>query len=116
VGYQAELRHNQPGFALLSFAVVRLAIHPCGKPQGILAKPNKPNGSVESSQSIRGRDSRLHLAVLLLIFQTSMLPFLFTSAEFSKQEEVIWSLETDLNNRLIDQEERQYLQQVTDQV
>jgi hypothetical protein len=41
VGYQAELRHSQPGFALSSFAVVRLAIHPCGKPQGILAKPNK---------------------------------------------------------------------------
>jgi hypothetical protein len=41
VGYQAELRHSQPGFALLSFAVVRIAIHPCGKSQGILAKPNK---------------------------------------------------------------------------
>jgi len=30
-----------PGFALTSFAVVHLAIHPCGKPQGILAKANK---------------------------------------------------------------------------
>ena len=26
----------------MSFGAVRLAIHPCGKPQGILAKANKP--------------------------------------------------------------------------
>jgi len=25
----------------MSFGAVRLAIHPCGKPQGILAKANK---------------------------------------------------------------------------
>jgi len=41
VGYQAEFRHSLPGFALTSFAAVHLAIHPCGKPQGILAKANK---------------------------------------------------------------------------
>jgi len=29
-GYQAELRHSQPGVALTSFAVIHLAIHPCG--------------------------------------------------------------------------------------
>jgi hypothetical protein len=41
VGYQAGLRHSQPGFALSSFAVVCIAIHPCGKSQGILANTNK---------------------------------------------------------------------------
>jgi hypothetical protein len=28
----------------MSFGAVRLAIHPCGKPQGILAKANKTVG------------------------------------------------------------------------
>jgi hypothetical protein len=41
VGYQAELRHSQPAYAPKSFGAVHLAIHPCGKPQGILAKANK---------------------------------------------------------------------------
>jgi hypothetical protein len=41
VGYQAELRHSQPAFALVSFGAVHLAIHSCGKPQGILAKANE---------------------------------------------------------------------------
>jgi hypothetical protein len=40
-GIKAELRHSQPGFAVKSFAVVRPAIHPCSKLQGILAKANK---------------------------------------------------------------------------
>jgi len=39
------LRRSQPVFALTSFAVVRFAIHPCNKLQGILAKPNKNRGS-----------------------------------------------------------------------
>jgi hypothetical protein len=39
--YQAELRRSQAVFALTSFAVVRLAIYPCNKLQGIPAKPNK---------------------------------------------------------------------------
>jgi len=50
VGYQAELRHSQPDFTRRkrlrcarssSYGAVHLTIHPCGKPQGILAKANK---------------------------------------------------------------------------
>jgi len=40
-GILAEFRRSQPAFAQPSFGVVHLAIHPCGKPQGILAKANK---------------------------------------------------------------------------
>ena len=40
-GDPAELRRSQPVFALTSFAVVVLAIHPCNKLLGILAKPNE---------------------------------------------------------------------------
>ncbi len=40
-GIRAKLRRSQPVFALSSFAAVRLAIHPCSKLHGILAKANK---------------------------------------------------------------------------
>jgi hypothetical protein len=40
----AKLRRSQPVFALKSFDAVRLAIHPCSKLQGILAKTNKKRG------------------------------------------------------------------------
>jgi hypothetical protein len=33
----------------MSFGAVHLAIHPCGKPQGILAKANKENLSPEQA-------------------------------------------------------------------
>jgi hypothetical protein len=39
----AKLRRSRHVFALRSFAAVRLAIHPCSKLQGILAKTNKTN-------------------------------------------------------------------------
>ena len=43
-GILAEFRRSQPASALPSFGAVHLAIHPCGKSQGILAKANKTFG------------------------------------------------------------------------
>ncbi len=40
-GIKRKLRHSQPAFALVSSGAVHLTIHPCGLPQGILAKANK---------------------------------------------------------------------------
>jgi len=51
-GIKAKLRRSQPGFALTSFAVVRLAIHPCNKLQGILAKMNKKGVATEATPKI----------------------------------------------------------------
>jgi len=39
----AKLRRSQPVFALKSFDAVRLAVHPCSKLQGILAKTKNIN-------------------------------------------------------------------------
>jgi dephospho-CoA kinase len=70
VGYQAELRHSQPASALASFGAVHPAIHPCGQPQGILAKANKaPSSWIRSTMNTQptfpiSPDDRMKLEAL----------------------------------------------------
>jgi hypothetical protein len=40
-GVSSGIPPKQTRLRSMSFGAVRLAIHPCGKPQGILAKANK---------------------------------------------------------------------------
>ena len=55
-GIKAKLWRSQPGFALTSFAMVRLAIHPYNKLQGILAKTNK--GRSSAGHKVHGAKER----------------------------------------------------------
>jgi len=50
-GVSSGIPPKQTRLRSMSFGAVRLAIHPCGKPQGILAKANKGDQSRKGLES-----------------------------------------------------------------